>query len=78
MSGVLDPLELSILSGSFGNSSREVLPAIQEEVRKVSSNSGCASDSADVGLLGEKLFKENSAISSNKKENASSLLMKHV
>ncbi|XP_057483482.1 uncharacterized protein LOC130770156 isoform X2 [Actinidia eriantha] len=75
--GVLDPLELSILSGSFGNSSREVLPAIHEEETKVSSNSGCAI-SADVGLSGENLFKENPATSSNKKANANSLLMKHV
>lgn len=46
--GVLDPLELSLLSGSFGNSSREVLPTINEEGRKVSSNSGSTSDSADM------------------------------
>ncbi|KAH7837452.1 hypothetical protein Vadar_014035 [Vaccinium darrowii] len=46
--GVLDPLELSLLSGSFGNSSREVLPTINEEGRKVSSNSGSTSESADM------------------------------
>ncbi|XP_058199689.1 uncharacterized protein LOC131314832 isoform X3 [Rhododendron vialii] len=46
--GVLNPLELSILSGRFGNSSSEVMPTIQEEGRKVSSNTGSTNDSTDM------------------------------
>ncbi|KAI8523964.1 hypothetical protein RHMOL_Rhmol13G0112600 [Rhododendron molle] len=46
--GVLNPVELSILSGSFGNSSSEVMPTIHEEARKVSRNSGSTSDSTDM------------------------------
>ncbi|KAL7188660.1 hypothetical protein ACSBR1_038508 [Camellia fascicularis] len=44
--GVLNSLELSMLSGSIGNSCREVLPTIHEEGRTLSGNSGSNSDSA--------------------------------
>ncbi|KAL7201876.1 hypothetical protein ACSBR1_033552 [Camellia fascicularis] len=76
--GVLNSLELSMLSGSIGNSNRKVLPTIHEEGRTLSVNSGSNSDSAVLQVLEENLFKETHATNSNERDNGGSLLMKHV
>ncbi|KAL6967361.1 hypothetical protein U1Q18_033173 [Sarracenia purpurea var. burkii] len=76
--GVLNPLELSILSGNFGSCCRETLPTIHEKGRKFYSNSGGTSDLANLQPHGEKLVKEILVPSSSKRENTSSLLMNHV
>ncbi|CAL5392080.1 unnamed protein product [Camellia sinensis] len=76
--GVLNSLELSMLSGSIGNSCREVLPTIHEEGRTLSGNSGSNSDSAVLQVLEENSFKETHATNSNERDNGGSLLMKHV
>ncbi|CAL5426581.1 unnamed protein product [Camellia sinensis] len=76
--GVLNSLELSMLSGSIGNSNRKVLPTIHEEGRTLAVNSGSNSDSAVLQVLEENLFKETHATNSNERDNGGSLLMKHV
>ena len=77
-SGVLNSLELSMLSGSIGSSCREVLPTIHEERRTLSGNYGSNNDSAVLQVLEENLFKETHATNSNERDNGGSLLMKHV
>ncbi|KAM7522294.1 hypothetical protein LguiA_012196 [Lonicera macranthoides] len=57
--GVLDPLELSMISGSFGNSCGEALSIISEEGRNsFSGDSDCSTDSADLQSLGGTLRKD--------------------
>ncbi|XP_052185753.1 uncharacterized protein LOC127797173 [Diospyros lotus] len=46
--GVLDPQELSMLNGKFGNSNVEVLPTLHEEGAMLSRYSGGSSNSLDL------------------------------
>ncbi|CAK9169133.1 unnamed protein product [Ilex paraguariensis] len=58
--GVLNPIELSMLSGTFGSSSEEALSVVNEEDREYSSycDSNYIADSTNVQTLEEHLFKE--------------------
>lgn len=77
LSGVLDPAELSLLSGSSVKSSSEYLPSVHEE--ELESLSECSDLSGDGSLLQsveENLFKELPARSGNEDQKvASSLLL---
>ncbi|KAA8543990.1 hypothetical protein F0562_021833 [Nyssa sinensis] len=77
--GVLNPVELSMLSGNFGSSSGEVLSVIHEEGRKsLSGVSNCASDSVHLQALEETLFKEIPETTLNvDREKGGSSLLKH-
>lgn len=77
--GVLDPLELSMISGGLSSVGEEVLPCIPEEGREsLSGVLDCTRDSADLQSLEENLFKELSTSSLNEdKKRGCCLLPKH-
>ncbi|XAR60487.1 hypothetical protein NMG60_11033894 [Bertholletia excelsa] len=75
--GVLNPLELSMLSGSFGNSSGEELPVIHEEGR-LSVDSAGISSSADLQVLEENTLKRTPGPNLEKRVNGVSSLTKHA
>lgn len=63
--GVLDPLELSMISGTNVNSSREGLSTINED-DSLSNDYVSHSDSPDLQALEKNLFKEAHAVSAKK------------
>ncbi|KAF3438719.1 hypothetical protein FNV43_RR21483 [Rhamnella rubrinervis] len=70
--GVLNPAELSMISGNSSKSSGNMLSVIEEEGPQ------CTSDSSDLQVLEENLFKELPATTPNKDRNATGdLLPKH-
>lgn len=73
LSGVLNPAELSMISGNSSKSSGNMLSVIEEE------GPNCTSDSSDLQVLEDNLFKELPATTPNKDiRNASGgLLPKH-
>ncbi|XP_020532593.1 uncharacterized protein LOC105628158 isoform X2 [Jatropha curcas] len=56
--GVLDPLELSMLSGNLGKSNGETLSVIHEGRESMSGELDSVSDSSDLQALEDNLFKE--------------------
>jgi hypothetical protein len=77
--GVLDPVELSMISGGFSKVGEEMLPCIPEEGREsLSGVLDCTRDSADLQALEENLFKELSSSSMKKdRKRGGCLLPKH-
>jgi hypothetical protein len=77
--GVLDPLELSMISGGFSKVGEEMLPGIPEEGREsLSGVLDCTRDSTDLQALEENLFKELSTSSLNEdRKRGCCLLPKH-
>lgn len=68
--GVLDPVELSMISGSFSKSKGEALSAIQEE------DTNCDSNPSNLQTLEENLFKQLPVKTSEMRNNGGSLLLK--
>lgn len=68
--GVLDPVELSMISGSFIKSKGEALSAIQEE------DTNCDSNPSNLQTLEENLFKQLPVKTSEMRNNGGSLLLK--
>lgn len=59
LAGVLNPLELSMVSGKFDALSGERMSVIkEEETNSVHDDLDCSNDSAELQALEEKLFKE--------------------
>lgn len=56
--GVLDPLELSMISGNINQSGGERLSVIHEERRESLLGLDCSSESTDLQALEQNLFKE--------------------
>ncbi|KAL5832989.1 hypothetical protein ACOSQ3_016663 [Xanthoceras sorbifolium] len=69
--GVLDPLELSMISGSFGKSSGEMLSVIHEDRR----DSLLSGDSEKLVALEENLFKELPSSTTNEDRKSSRALL---
>ncbi|CAI0545361.1 unnamed protein product [Linum tenue] len=73
--GVLDPVELSMLSGNVGSGSRDRLSMIHEEVELVSQRLESISESRNSHSVGDKSIKKSpaSSLKSRKMEGGSSL-----
>ena len=77
--GVLDPIELSMITGTLGNSSREALCAITEEATTSLSNDiQFNRDSANPCTPEKNLFKASPAACSGKDRGTVCLSLKHT